>query len=278
MLAMQSVDSALPEPLRQLGLSLPLSLFALLLAWLFLGGLILRVAPSARVPFGAAPLTRLFLLGGLAALPWVRSLLWLPVFWAGVTWAGSVPPARESGPVCERGVRASARFLRRGLLADGLFFLSCALFFWAQGGTWSTAGSGYVTDTFSALEASQTAVPAALSTAPAPLSHLHLDLTANTVLAIPTSAGPPEESARPSLRQRLAHKRFFGLPLGSVLLTLWLAALGLKLASGAALLRGLPARQSLRSFVQGAWTDRVLPGVSAMLLSLHLWLCLRGLW
>lgn len=272
MLALQSVDSALPEPLRQLGLSVPLSLFALLLAWLFLGGLILRVAPSSRLPFGAAPLTRLFLLGGLAALPWVRSLLWLPVLWAGVTWAGSVPPPRESGPACEAGVRASTRFLRRGLLADGVFCLACALFFWAQGGTWSAAGSGYVTDTFSVRESSETSVPAA------PLPHLHLDLTAQTVLTMPTPASQPEESARPSLRQRLAHKRFFGLPLGSVLLTLWLAALGLKLASGAALLRGLPARQSLRSFVQGAWTDRVLPGVSATLLSLHLWLCLRGLW
>lgn len=263
------VDSALPEPLRQLGLPLPLWLYALLLSWLFLGSLLLRVAPLVAVSLRSETLARLFLIGLLSALPWLRSLLWLPLAWFAVTWVGALPADRSEGPAGASS--ASLPFLRRGLLADGLLCLACALFFWAQGGTWSRAGAGFVAE-----------VPPATAAPDAgpPLPEPRLDLTAATVLAMsPGPAGAePADLSRPSLHQRLGHKLFLGLPLSAVLLVLWLSALLLKLASGAALLRGLRLRQVLRAPSQSLAQGSLLPALAPLALAVHLWLCLRGLW
>ncbi|MBL9007454.1 MAG: hypothetical protein JNJ46_24570 [Myxococcales bacterium] len=273
---MEAVDRVLPEPLRQLGPSLPLTLFALLLAWLFLGSLLLRLAPLASLSLRGDALARLFLVGLLSALPWVRSLLWLPLAWFAVTWVGSLPYVTGRAAALATPPHAAARFLRRGLLADGLLLLACALFFWAQGGTWSRAGSGYIADmppTTHAPGESRAPVDSALPV-------MRLSLSADAVLA-PLERASSDRSGdadRPSLRTRLQGKIFFGIPTSAVLLALCLSALLVKLASAEVLLRALHARQVFLSPTIRAATGPLLLALAPLLLALHLWLCLRGLW
>ncbi len=293
MLLASPVDSALPEPLRQLQLSLPLALFGVMLAWLFLGSLLQRVAADRAVSLRSPTLASLSLISLLAPLPWVRSLLWLGLLWFAVSWTGALltqdvlpPTAQTPRP------RPASRFLRRGLLADGLFALTCALFFWAQGGAFSRAGQGFVAAMPPSTPATGSQVGAADATrdrvaesttsdgrvSPNP----SLDLSAEGLLRSARSVDEESEirvaSAPPAaLRQHFGHKRFLGLPLHGVLLALWLLAIGCKMASGLSL---VPSVQALyrRRAPSRQRAQALLPCVSPVLLALHLWLCIRGLW
>ena len=287
------VDSPLPEPLRQLQLSLPLALFGAMLAWLFLGSLLQRVAADRALSLRSPTLASLSLISLLAPLPWIRSLPWLGLLWCAVSWAGTLL-AHDAFPQTNRDQRPrpGSMYLRRGLMADGLLVLASALFFWAQGGSFSSAGQGFVAATppSTALwESGTRAASTALDDAAAPdrtaerlLPAPSLDLSAASLLRSAQSLDAGTEVHVPqappaSLRQHFGHKRFLGLPLHVVLLVLWLTAMVCKIAGGLSLLPAVQALYRKRApSLQRA--QALLPCASPVLLALHLWLCIRGLW
>lgn len=267
-----SIDD-LPEPLRHAVLPAPVALFGILLSLLFVAALVQKIAPRPSLLLRGAQIAGLALLLTLAGLPWVRSLLWLPIIWSGVTWAGllcllpDAPPAEGGGCIPARPPIGGA-WLRQGVAADGLLALACALCFWSQAGTWSRAGAGYVVDVPPRTVATETATATATDrqepTAPQ-LSLLH----------VPRPASADDITPR-RWSQSLHNKRFFGLPLDWVLLGLFLVALSLKLNMGLRLLRtGLLPPRGSGAPRRALW---LLPALACPLLALQFWLQLRVQW
>lgn len=270
-----SIDD-LPEPLRHAVLPGPALLFAVLLGLLLLAALLQRVAPHPGLRLSGGPLAGLALLLGLAATPWLRSLLWLPMLWHGATWAGLLCLLPDRGDALEPKLarhstlgnllpRVAAGWLRQGLLADGLCAVACALCFWGPVGTWSRAGAGFVVDVPTQSE------PGSVLSLPSPQLSLQGWAGASNTVAPTTPT---------TLRQALQHKVFLGLPLDWVLLGLFLIALSIKLNMGLRLLRhGLGASPTggltHAAARQALW---LLPSLSGPLLALQLWLQLRGQW
>lgn len=269
-----SIDD-LPEPLRHAVLPRPGLLFAVLLSLLLLAAILQRIAPQPGLRLAGGPLAGLALLLGLAATPWLRSLLWLPMVWHGATWAGLLCLLPDRGDAPEPRLarhatpgalpRVASGWLRQGLLADGLFALACALCFWGPVGTWSRAGAGFVVDVPAQSEGG--------SAVSLPSPQLSLQRPANA----PNAA---DQATPPTLREALQHKVFLGLPLHWVLLGLFLVALSIKLNMGLRLLRhGLGSTptggRTQAATRQALW---LLPSLSGPLLALQLWLQLRGQW
>lgn len=267
-----SIDD-LPEPLRHAVLPAPVALFGILLSLLFVAALLQKTAPRPSLPLRGAQLAGLALLLTLAGLPWIGSLLWLPIIWSGVTWAGLLCLHPDAPPPAGGGCIAAPRppggtWLRQGVAADGLLALACALCFWSQAGTWSRAGAGYVVDVppRTVAPGTETGTDAVRQEPPAPqLSLFHA--------ARPAS---PDDATAQRWSQSLHNKRFFGLPLDWVLLALFLVALSLKLNMGLRLLRtGLLPPRGSGAPRRALW---LLPALACPLLALQFWLQLRVQW
>lgn len=269
-----SIDD-LPEPLRHAVLPERAGLAGLLLALLLVAALVQQTAAWPGLRLRGPQLAGLALLLGLAATPWLDSLLWLPLVWVGFTWAGllcqlQVSDGREHGSPQPLVSAVGRAWLRQGLLADGLCTLACAACFWGQAGTWSRAGAGFVVTVPPQTTVEQTTVEQAathiVEELPSPKLRLH-DLA------------PPAEIAQGGpgpLRSLLRHKVFFGLPLDWLVLALFLIALSLKLNMGLRLARaGLGRAVGVTASQRLLW---LLPALASPLLALQTWLGLRGQW
>lgn len=276
---MRPAELDLPEPLRHV-LASPLFARTVLPCCLLLSlALLLRVAPMRFRWLRADTAAMGALLLSLLTLPWQGSLVLLPLLWHVVTWGGLLTLSSPAVPERTPDPHSRARYLFRGLGADGLLLLASALLFWSQAGSWSTAGAGYVADGPVVSDAaSVTAAPLAA----APISEVR----------------PPdpavEESGLPSLslttlahashlrdgqgvriyRQKLHWKRFLRIPIDWLLLGLFSLAALSKLASGFALRpRPLLGTALLR------WPpQQICACAGPMVLSLQLMLRLRALW
>lgn len=267
-----SIDD-LPEPLRQASLPWTSALLGIAMALLVVAALLQYIAPRPILQRG--PLAGLALLLTIAVLPWLTSLLWLPMLWTGVTWAGLLCGLPDSSP--SQGARPTGAaqrpttsWLLQGVAADGLLALTCALFFWSQAGTWSRHGVGFVAD----VPPSQVLPSERPRELPAPqLSLFHA-----------SDHGQPAPDAPLRWSQALHNKRFLGVPQDWVVLALFLVALSLKLNMGLRWLRAGPASglaTGLTTGLGGGALRRVLwllPALACPLLALQLWLQLRGQW
>lgn len=264
----------LPEPLRHAVLPWPSALWGIAISLLVIAALLQHVAPRPSLQRGQ--LAGLALVLALAGLPWLASLLWLPLLWVGVTWAGllcCLPEATVADATPSRATpqRPAGSWLQQGVAADGLFALACAVFFWGQAGTWSRAGAGFVTD----VPPSQIAASEQPSEQPSELPTPQL-----TLYQSPDRSGAHDDEAPPRWSKALHNKRFLGVPLDWVVLGLFLVALSLKLNMGlrrlrAGLATGLATGQGHGALRRVLW---LLPALACPLLALQLWLQLRGQW
>lgn len=159
--------------------------------------------------------------------PAPSSLLLLCAVWEAATWTGWLLARRHAtgGPASL--FRGALPALVLGRLADGWLLVSCGLLCWSLGGSWSTAGRGYVPD-FPPPEQ-----PSAFARGPT----LDFD-SIQAQLRLADDAGQQPGPVRTALRNKL----FWGLRLDLVLALGFALAALCKAALGLWLLRvGLPA-------------------------------------